>query len=110
MTETEDARATPAALRATVCYALPGQAWLRELDLPEGATAAQAIEASGFRQAFADTDPLAHGLALYGQPCAPDRVLREGDRVEILRPLVFDPKESRRRRAEHRRQAAQQRR
>jgi putative ubiquitin-RnfH superfamily antitoxin RatB of RatAB toxin-antitoxin module len=40
---------------------------------------------------------------VYGRACAPDHVLQDGDRLEIYRPLDFDPQESRRRRAAHRR-------
>jgi len=94
----------PTVLRISVCYAQADHAWLRELKLPLGATAAQAIAASGFRAEFPDVEPMAQGLARYGQRIAPDYVLQDGDRVDILRPLVFDPKESRRRRAAHRQQ------
>jgi len=97
-----DAAAGPGVLHVSVCYALPDRAWLREVAVPPGTTALDAIDASGFGAAWPGVDPLAHGLAVYGQPCAPDQVLRDGDRVDILRPLAFDPKESRRRRAAHR--------
>jgi len=91
-----------ATLRVTVCCARTAYAWQRELVLPSGATAAQAVAASGFRAAFPDVDPMQYGLAVYGQMMTPEQVLHDGDRVDILRPLVFDPKESRRRRAAHR--------
>jgi len=90
------------ALHVTLCYAPPGEVWLRRIAVPAGTTAIQAIAASGFHTAFPHVNPLAHGLAVYGQTCPPDHVLRHDDRVDILRPLVFDPKESRRRRAAHR--------
>jgi len=92
-------------LNVTVCYADSDAVWQVDLVLPAGVTAAQAVAASGFRAVFADVDPLQHGLAIYGQTVPPERVLHQGDRVEILRPLIFDPKESRRRRAAHRREA-----
>jgi len=92
-------------LHVTVCYAQSQRVWMRDLIVPAGASAAQAVAASGFCAAFPDVDPMQYGLAVYGQAVAPEHVLCEGDRVEILRPLVFDPKESRRRRAEHRQQA-----
>jgi len=98
--------ATDSALHVTVCYAQPEAVWLRNLAVPPGTTALQAIAASGFGTAFPHVDPLVHGLAIYGQPCPPDQDLRNGDRIDILRPLAFDPKESRRRRAGHRRVAA----
>ena len=63
------------------------------LDLPEGATVREALAASGFADA-------AHpGAAIHGVMATPDTVLNENDRVEVLRPLLIDPKEARRRRA-----------
>jgi len=92
-------------LHVTVCYALADHIWLREITVPMGTTVMQALEASGFTAAFPQVNPLAHGLAIYGQACAPEQILCEGERIDILRPLAFDPKESRRRRVEHRRAA-----
>lgn len=90
----------PAArLRVSVCYALPDRTWLCELELAPGATVADALASSGFADAFPDVDALAHGVGVYGKRCDPARLLRDGDRVEIYRPLIFDPMESRRRRA-----------
>lgn len=76
------------------------RAWPRrfdavEVDLPEGATVAAAVTAAGFAS---DAEIVGH--AVFGVRATPDTVLREGDRVELLRPLLADPKESRRRRAE----------
>ena len=99
--------ADSSSIHVSVCHALPEKTWSCELTLKRGVTAAEAVAASGFCQAFPEVDPLAHGLAIYGPRCADDHPLRDGDRVEILRPLVFDPKESRRRRAEHKRQQTQ---
>lgn len=64
------------------------------LDLAEGATAAEAAAASGLCQ---EAPPAA--IAIHGVVVRPDQVLRAGDRVELLRPLLLDPKEARRRRA-----------
>ena len=67
-----------------------------ELNLPEGATAADALRASGWVERFKDVDDLS--LAVWGRRCAPSQVLREGDRLELLRPLRVDPKVARRER------------
>ncbi|MEA9562868.1 MULTISPECIES: RnfH family protein [unclassified Xanthomonas] len=64
------------------------------LDLPEGATVAEAATASGLLQQNASA-----AIAIHGVVARPDQVLRAGDRVELLRPLLLDPKEARRRRA-----------
>ena len=63
------------------------------LDLPRGATVAQALAASR----FAEEAPAAIGI--YGEVVTPERVLEDGDRVELLRSLLVDPREARRRRA-----------
>jgi len=86
-----------------VCYALPGHVWLRELSLPAGATVADALAASGFAQAFPVVQPWERGVGIFGRATEPQARLADGDRVEIYRGLSFDPTESRRRRAEHRR-------
>jgi putative ubiquitin-RnfH superfamily antitoxin RatB of RatAB toxin-antitoxin module len=82
-----------------VVYALPERQWLRKLTLPEGSTAGDAVRASGVLEAFGGIDPGAAKLGIFGRPSAPDAPLRDGDRVEIYRPLAADPKETRRRRA-----------
>lgn len=64
------------------------------LDVPEGSTVADALAASGFDD-LAPTQP----TAVHGVMADAGVVLREGDRVEVLRPLLLDPKEARRRRA-----------
>lgn len=87
----------------TVCYALPGHAWQRELHLPDGATVQEALKASGFSQAFPVVKPWESGVGIFGRATEPQARLADGDRVEIYRGLTFDPMESRRRRAEHRR-------
>ncbi|MGK8224806.1 RnfH family protein [Achromobacter xylosoxidans] len=90
-------------IAVSVCYALPAQVWLRELRLPAGATVADALRESGFTQAFPVVQPWERGVGVFGRVVEAGTPLRDGDRVEIYRGLSFDPKESRRRRAEHRR-------
>jgi uncharacterized protein len=74
------------------------QAWPRRFEsgtvmLPEGATVAEAIAAAGL-------GPGGHvAVAVHGEKAALDDVLRDGDRVELLRPLTMDPKDARRLRA-----------
>ncbi|MFC0152156.1 RnfH family protein [Xanthomonas dyei] len=81
-------------MRVEVVLAWPDRYSAVVLELPEGATAAEAAAASGLCQ---DNPPAA--LAIHGVVARPDQVLRAGDRVELLRPLLLDPKEARRRRA-----------
>ncbi|WP_254926110.1 RnfH family protein [Bordetella genomosp. 11] len=89
-------------LTVWVYYAHPRQAWSRRLQLPAGATVGDAVAACGFAQAFPDIDPWATGVGVFGRIVPASRPLVDGDRVEIYRALVFDPMDSRRRRAAHR--------
>lgn len=90
-------------VRVQVCYALRDGVWQRSLELAPGATVDQALAASGFARQFPDLDAWALGVGIYGRRAAPGTALADGDRVEVYRALSFDPKESRRRRVEHRR-------
>jgi putative ubiquitin-RnfH superfamily antitoxin RatB of RatAB toxin-antitoxin module len=79
-------------LRVEVVLALPERQRVVSVELEEGATAADAVAASGLEGGCA-------ALGRYGERIGPDTVLRDGDRVELLRPLAQDPKEARRGRA-----------
>ncbi|MFC7521718.1 RnfH family protein [Xanthomonas populi] len=81
-------------MQVEVVLAWPDRYSAAQLNLPDGATVAEAIAASG----LAVDQPLA-AQAIHGVIARPDHVLRDGDRVELLRPLLLDPKEARRRRA-----------
>jgi len=81
-------------LRVEVIRALGPAAIERvTLELPAGARVADAVRLSGL-----DATELA-GTAVYGERVTPDTLLHDGDRVELLRALVIDPKQARRRRA-----------
>ena len=84
-------------LRIEVVYALRDEQLLVALEVVEGTTAAQAIERSGIRQSFPGID--VGPVGIFGKIVEPDTPLRDGDRVEIYRELVADPKEARRREA-----------
>ncbi|NIP16947.1 MAG: RnfH family protein [Xanthomonadales bacterium] len=89
----------PASLSVEVVHARPERQVLLRIEVSEGTTVMQAIEMSGILQAFPDLEVDPARLGVFGQKAGPDDVLREGDRVEIYRPLIADPKESRRKRA-----------
>src|SRR3954468_9300245 len=90
------------ALAVQVCYASPQLQFLRELMVPAGTTLHQAIKLSGVIEAAPEIDLSVWRAGIYGKLKPLDTVLREHDRVEIYRPLVADPKEARRRRADKR--------
>jgi putative ubiquitin-RnfH superfamily antitoxin RatB of RatAB toxin-antitoxin module len=80
-----------------VALALPRRTLFKRLALDEGATVADAIAAADLGEDGASVDP--QRLGIFGRRVPPGQLLRDGDRVEIYRPLVLDPKEARRRRA-----------
>lgn len=84
-------------MKVTVAYAAPGVEAIERLDLPAGATVADAVERSGLGARLAL--PAAASYAIHGQRARADTPLADGDRVEILRPLVADAKAVRRARA-----------
>lgn len=91
-----------ARIRVEVVYALPQAQQLVALELSEGATVRAALQASGLLEGIPVLEHPRLRFGIYGKLLGPERVLRDGDRVEILRPLPADPKESRRRRARRR--------
>ena len=86
-----------------VVYALPQCEDSVRVQLAPGATAADAVHASGILARHPDIDLGRSKLGVYGRLVAPDTRLADGDRVEIYRPLTMDPKEARRLRARKRR-------
>jgi putative ubiquitin-RnfH superfamily antitoxin RatB of RatAB toxin-antitoxin module len=82
-----------------VVYATSGVQALVTLKMPAGATVKEAIQASGFLMHFPDIDLSVNPVGIYGKACSLDQKLKTGDRVEIYRPLLHDPKEARRQRA-----------
>jgi hypothetical protein len=67
------------------------------LTLPRGTTALDAAQQSGLTSRYPEIDLTKQPLGIRGKRVESGRVLEEGDRVEILRPLTVDPKEARRR-------------
>jgi len=87
-----------AKVRIQVVYALPHGEDAVELELESGATAADAISASGLAQRHPEIDLAHQRIGVYGRVVEPHATLRDGDRVELYRPLGMNPKEARRRR------------
>ncbi|MHC1479145.1 RnfH family protein [Frateuria aurantia] len=86
-------------LQVEVAYALPQRQWVWKLELPAGATVEDAVRASGLREAWPDVDLDRLTLGVYAQRVMPGQRLKDGDRVEIYRPLQCDPMRARRLRA-----------
>lgn len=85
-----------AEIRVEVVCALPEHATIKRVCLRDGATVAEAIAAVNPAQSGWPLDPQLIGV--YGHRVAMDHPLRDGDRIELYRPLALDPKEARRRR------------
>jgi uncharacterized protein len=83
-----------------VVYALPERQWLVGLRLPKGTRVGEAIERSGLAARLPGVDLAGLPVGIFGRPTTRDAELRNGDRVELYRPLLCDPKETRRQRAE----------
>ncbi len=82
-----------------VAYARPDQQVIIPVRVPAGATLEEAIERSGVLERFPEIDLARNKVGVFGKPSKLSAGLRPGDRVEIYRPLIADPKEVRRRRA-----------
>lgn len=80
-----------------VAYASPKRQALLPLQVAKGTSAQRAIALSGILELFPEIDLEQQRIGIFGRLCTPDRVLEPGDRVEIYRPLLADPKEVRRR-------------
>jgi len=96
-----------------VAYALPNRQQLTELKVPYGTTAFEAVKQSGIVEQFPEIDLENAKMGIFGQALGTkglklpkEHVLESKDRVEIYRPLIVDPKEVRKRRAEKAKKAS----
>ncbi len=82
-----------------VAYARPDRQLILQVQGPVGMTVAEAIERSGIVEQFPEIDIASAKIGIFSKAVNQDEVLRSGDRVEIYRPLIADPKEARKQRA-----------
>jgi putative ubiquitin-RnfH superfamily antitoxin RatB of RatAB toxin-antitoxin module len=82
-----------------IAYATPEKQVLLKIEAPVDCTVANAIELSGIREEFPDMELDPKAVGIFSRKVSMDHELKEGDRVEIYRPLVVDPKEMRKQRA-----------
>jgi putative ubiquitin-RnfH superfamily antitoxin RatB of RatAB toxin-antitoxin module len=85
-----------------VAYAKPEQQVIISLEMPEDTTVEQTIKASGILEQFPEIDTSDLKVGIFGNVCKLERLIREGDRIEVYRPLIHDPKDARRERASKR--------
>lgn len=86
-------------IRVEVAYALPDRQSIVPLTVPEGTTALAAAQQSGLSEQYEGLSIEDAKLGIFGKAVAAKHVLKDGDRVEIYRPLIADPKEVRKARA-----------
>jgi len=89
----------PTEITVEVAYALPDEQLIIPIKVADGATAEEAIKASGIIGKFSDIDLNINKIGIFGKLTKLDTKLRHLDRVEIYRPLIADPKEVRKQRA-----------
>lgn len=82
-----------------VAYVGEQEQALLAVEADAGLTAREAVERSGILRRFPEIDLGTNKLGVFGKLAKPDQVLESGDRVEIYRPLIADPKEARKKRA-----------
>lgn len=82
-----------------IAYALPEKQMLLSLIIPKQSTAHEAIIASEILKQCPELMHASLTIGIFGKKCALDAPLRQGDRIEIYRPLIHDPKQARRQRA-----------
>lgn len=87
-------------IRVEVIYALPATQPLLHADVPAGTTVEAAIRASGVLAKFPEIDLANNKVGIFSKLVKLDDHVRDRDRIEIYRPLIADPKEVRRKRAE----------
>lgn len=91
--------AADAMIRVEVAYARPDQQAVLPVELPAGATLEQAIIQSRILEQFPELDLKTAKVGVFGKLGKLSATLRNGDRVEIYRPLIADPKAVRKQRA-----------
>lgn len=85
-------------IEVEVAYALPHRQFLKRFYVPSGTTIERAITLSGIRDIFTEIDLEKQKMGIFSKLTKPGAILQNGDRVEIYRPLLLDPKEKRRKR------------
>lgn len=86
-------------IRVEVAYALPERQEIVTIEVMVGCSVERAIEMSGIVEIFPEIDLTKQAVGIFSHKCELTTVLKAGDRIEIYRPLLLDPKEVRRAKA-----------
>lgn len=87
-------------IRIEVAFALPDRQTLLQLSVAKGINVKEAIIQSGIIQRYPEIDLDVNAVGIWNRTCKLTDIPRDGDRIEVYRPLIADPKDVRRRRAE----------
>ena len=87
-------------VKVEVIYALPNEQILLKVEVPHGSSIDETIKISGILQKYPELDLASNKVGIFSKLSKLDVVVRDKDRIEIYRPLIADPKEVRRKRAE----------
>ena len=90
----------PKEIMVEVAYAIPEEQVIITIKVPTIFNVQQAIEKSGIQKKFPSIDLSKNKVGIFGKKTTLDHPLNDRDRIEIYRPLILDPKEMRRKRAE----------
>ena len=93
-------RPTAAMLEIEIVYGLAERQVLKSMTVAEGTTIREAVPQSSLEVEFPELDLQQAPLGIFGKAVKDETALRDGDRIEVYRPLLIDPKEARRKRAE----------
>lgn len=88
-------------MQVSIVFSTPVRFWREFLEISPGTSVIQAVRQSSFASEFPEYTDHMPAMGVYGVLCDGDRILQDNDRIELYRPLVFDPQQTRRRRAEH---------
>ncbi|HFC6360458.1 TPA: RnfH family protein [Neisseria lactamica] len=88
-------------LEIEIVYGLPDRQVLKTMRVEEGTHIRAAALKSGLDEIFTDLDLHSAPLGIFGKAVKDDTPLRDGDRIEVYRPLLIDPKEARRKRVQN---------
>jgi uncharacterized protein len=89
-------------IQLEVAYATPQRQVVIPLEVADGSTVTQVIECSGILLQFSELDVMTMAVGIFSKPVKLDHPVQFGDRVEIYRPLLIDPKQKRRVKAQKR--------
>ncbi len=89
----------PVKIDIEICFAEPLKQQIEILSVHIGATVEEAIQQSSLKNCFQEIPDWTNRIGIFGKSVGLDAVVKSGDRIELYRPLMHDPKETRRMKA-----------